>query len=335
MIQPVVCGLIGPGGFGQHRLKAAAGNPMLTIEAIFPTEPDFYAGYACYDHLSDFLTHPGLEAVIVSAPNPQHVQLALAAFEAGKHVFIEKPLANSVREGAAILRAARARHLTLAVGHNSRRAAHARAMRRFLDDRTLGRIVLAEGHFSHNGGLTLQPESWRWSPETCPGGPLNLLAIHEIDTLQYLLGPVARVNGWQRKLATPAAIPDTTLTFLELESGTLAYVGANYVSPWARALRLFGTGGSARWDEGGGLLLDTPEIGSRSVPLTSVDTLREELEDFAVAIRANRLPEVDGLTGLLNVAVMEAALESNRRGEAVAVREILQCGGALDLLYPS
>lgn len=331
----VKLGLIGAGGFGRQHLAATEGNPAVVMEAILSRTMADRPACTVYNDLDQFLAHPGLLGIVIAAPNPQHFDLSMAAFKAGKHVLVEKPLTDTVRESAALVREAARRDLVLAVGHNSRRAAHLRAMRRLLDEGKLGRVVLAEAHFSHDGGLRLDPGQWRWSSDTCPGGPLNLLGVHEIDTLQYLLGPVIRVSGWQRKLATPADIPDVTMTLLEFESGALAYVGNSYVSPWARAVRLFGTEANVRWDEGGELILDTPNDNSHAIPLEPVDTLREQLTDFAASICENRAPKVDGLTGLFNVAVMEAAIESNRRGEAVTVREMFERADALDLLVRS
>jgi predicted dehydrogenase len=80
------------------------------------------------------------------------------------------------------------------------------------------------------------------------------------------------------------------------------------------------------------LYLDTPDGQRRALPLEPLDTLADQLVDFAASIREGHLPEVDGLTGLHNVAVLEAAVESSRRGEPVAVREMFERVGALDLL---
>jgi predicted dehydrogenase len=335
LVSPVSLGLIGAGGFGRQHLVAAEGNPAVAISAVLSQTLAEHPTAVVYHNLDRFLAHPGLQGVVVVAPNPLHLELVMAAFQAGRHVLVEKPLANSVKEGAILVRGAAVRGLVLAVGHNSRRAAHVRAMRRLLDEGVLGRVVLAEGHFSHDGGLRLEPENWRSSPESCPCGPLNLLGIHEIDTLQYLLGPVASVSGWQWRLTRLAGIPDVATTLLQFASGALGYVGSSYANPRARAVRLFGTRGNARWDEGGALCLDTPGGQRQALPLEPVDTLREQLTDFAASIRENRAPEVDGLSGLYNVAVMEAALESNRRGEAVTVREMFERAGGLDLMKSS
>ena len=328
---PVTLGLIGAGGFGRQHLTAAERIPEVVIGAILSRSLSGYPGAAIYQRLDRFLAHPGLQGVIIVAPNPQHQELVLAALRAGQHVLVEKPLTNGLSEGAILVREATVRKLSLAVGHNSRRAAHVRAMRRLLDDGTLGRIILAEGHFSHDAGQRIEVGNWRWSPMTCPGGPLNLLGIHEIDTLQYLLGPIVHVSGWLRRLATPAEIPDAAVTLFEFASGALAYAGNSYASPWARSLRLFGTRGNARWEDSGELRLDTPDDQHRTIALVEVDTLAEQISDFAASIRHACPSEVDGLTGLRNVAVLEAAIESNRRGVPVAVREMYERAGVLDL----
>jgi predicted dehydrogenase len=330
--QPVSLGLVGAGGFGRKHLAAADREPTVEVTAILSSSAAEESGRSLYRDLDRFLEHPGLEGVVLAVPNPLHPELATATFRAGKHVLVEKPLTNSVQDGARLVREAAARGLVLAVGHNSRRTAHVRTMKQLLAEGALGQVVLAEGHFSHDGGLHLEMGKWRWAAEACPGGSLNLLGIHEIDSLQYLLGPVVRVSAWQRRLATPAEIPDATMTLLEFDSGALGYVGSSYASAWHRAVRLFGTSGNARWDDGSDLVLDTPGGDARSLRMEPVDTVGEQLADFAAGIREGGRTEVDGLTGLANVAVMEAALESNRRGAAVSVQEICERADAIDLL---
>jgi 1,5-anhydro-D-fructose reductase (1,5-anhydro-D-mannitol-forming) len=332
--QPVSLGLVGAGGFGQKHLAAADREPTVAMTAILSRSAAEKPGRTIYRDLDRFLDHPGLEGVVLAVPNPLHPELTMAAFRAGKHVLVEKPLTNNVQDGVRLVREAAARGLLLAVGHNSRRTAHVRAMKRLLTEGALGQVTLAEGHFSHDGGLHLEPGLWRWAAEACPGGALNLLGIHEIDTLQYLLGPVVRVGAWQRRLATPAEIPDATMTWLEFESGAMGYVGSSYASAWHRAVRLFGTLGNARWDDGGELRLDTPDGQHRTLPLEPVDTLAEQLADFAAGIHGSKRAEVHGLAGLANVAVMEAALESNRQGTTVSVQEVYERAEAMDLLGP-
>jgi predicted dehydrogenase len=146
------------------------------------------------------------------------------------------------------------------------------------------------------------------------------------------MGPVVSVSGRLARLVAPARIPDVATTLLQFESGAQAYVGSSYASPWARAVRLFGSRGNARWDGGGDLILDTADGTHSALPLDPVDTLAEQLADFASSIQREQRPEVDGLVALRNVAVMEAAIESNRRGEAVTILEIYSRAGALDLM---
>jgi predicted dehydrogenase len=333
--EAIQLGLIGAGGFGRHHLDAAEANSTVAVVAILSRSGIEHPGVTIYQNLETFLSHPGLQGVVVVAPNPVHPDLVMTALQANKHVLVEKPLTNDVASGAPLVREAAVRGLILSVGHNSRRAAHVQEMQHLLSAGILGRIVLAEGHFSHSGGLDLKPNQWRWSPETCPGGVLNLLGVHEIDTLQYLIGPIIQVQSWQQRLASLAEIPTVTTTLLAFESGALAYIGSSYASPWTRAIRLFGTKGNARWDERGDLILDTPDETSQVIPLLPVDTLRQQLADFAAGIGDGRQRPVDGLTGLANVAVMEAAIESHRRGQAVDVAEIWARADAQDLMERS
>ena len=138
--------------------------------------------------------------------------------------------------------------LPFAVGHSARRLSGSRVMKQRIDDGTLGGVTLAEANFSNERGLELTPDTWRWYLDKTPGGPLIQLGVHHADNLQYLLGPVAAVSGYQRKLFTKSEVPDATMTILEFESGALGYLGCGWASPGVYQIRLQGTKQNLMYD---------------------------------------------------------------------------------------
>jgi predicted dehydrogenase len=261
--------------------------------------------------------------VVISTPNHTHLNLASQAAASGKHVFMEKPITPTAAQGWEMIESCRNAGVLLMVGHNARRRERVRKMKQLIDDGTLGRPVAAEMNNSHAGGLEIQPDDWRWSPDNCPGGPLVQLGIHHIDNLLYLLGPVARVSAWQRRLAVRAAIDDTSMTLLEFENGALGYIGAMYVVPAVRFYHILGTKANVRWDRAFGLVLERD--GSReSIPAADNDTVREEIDEFARCIRDGETPEVDGEKALMSLALIEAAVLSSQRGHPVEIAEVLR-----------
>jgi len=325
---PVRLALFGPGGFGYERARAMASSALVDFAACYsPFEVERKAcaeefGVTVAEQETDIWEDPTIDGVVLSTPNQIHLQQIQAAANSGKHVFVEKPLAPKLAEAIEIVDLCEAAGITLMVGHNARRRARIRLMKRFLDDGRLGRALVAEANNSHSGGLTLQPDDWRWSPDNCPGGPLTQLGIHHIDTLQYLMGPVARVSAWQRRLAIEAAIPDTTTTLLGFESGALGYLGAHYAVQSTRYIFILGTEANVRWDRVMGFVLEG-EDGQETIELDEIDTIQEEIDEFATSIASHTEVEVSGREALAAVAVIEAAVLSNQRGRPVDISELL------------
>jgi len=265
---------------------------------------------------------PSIDGVVLATPNQIHLQHIRAAAESGKHVFVEKPLAPNMAEAREIIDLCEAAEITLMVGHNARRRKRIRTMKGFLDDGRLGQPLVAEANNSHAGGLSIQADDWRWLPENCPGGPLTQLGIHHVDSLLYLMGPVARVSSWQRRLAIEAAIPDVSTTLIEFESGALGYLGAHYAVQSTRYVFILGTEANIRWDRALGLVLES-EAGREYIELDEIDTIQEEIDEFALCIATGRSPEVGGREALAAIAVIEAAVLSNQRRQPVDIAELV------------
>jgi predicted dehydrogenase len=259
---------------------------------------------------------------VLSTPNQVHLEQTCLAAEAGKHVFVEKPIAPTVVDAMRMIDICGKAGVILMVGHNSRRRNRIRLIKKYLDEGKIGTPLMAEANNSHAGGLAIQPDDWRWSSKNVPGGPLSQLGIHHSDSLQYLLGPVARVSAWQRHLAVKAEIDDTTLALLEFENGVLGYLGACYAIPDLRFIHVMGTQANMRWDRAMGLVFES-EGNREQISVLENDTIQEEMDEFAHCILEGSAPEVGGQGALAALAVIEAAVLSNQRGRPVEIAELL------------
>lgn len=319
--------LFGPAGFGDERARAMHNNSSIELVAIYsPIEAESQAcatrwGGRPVTREAEIWNDPTIEGVILSTPNQVHLEHTLLAAATGKHVFVEKPLASTLSEGWQMVEACRKAGVILMVGHNARRRHRKRIMKQWIDEGRIGRLLALEAHNSHGGGMDIQPGDWRNSRRNCPGGSLIQLGIHHADTLQYLGGPVVRVQAWQRRLAIPAEIDDTSMALLEFTSGALGYLGANYAHPHLRFTHVLGTGGNLRWDSAFGLFHETEEERT-NIPYPDNDTLQEEIDEFAGCILTGSKPEVDGKGGLRALAVIEAAWLSQQRGRPVELAEL-------------
>ena len=179
------------------------------------------------------------DGVLIATPNHVHAENAIAAAAAGRHVFVEKPIADTVEAAERIRDACVEAGVVLMVGHAFRRLGAARRAKELVGE--LGTVVLAEACFSLPGKLP--PTAWRAQRARNPGGPLMQLGIHHVDTLAYLLGPIARTTGRFAHVHTEAEIDDVGVATLEFASGALGVLTGSYVSPHVFSLRLQGSDG--------------------------------------------------------------------------------------------
>ena len=289
--------------------------------------------------LEELLADEAVEGVIITTPNDTHRDLIVQALEAGKAVYTDKPITHTLADAAAVSRVVRSTGAVFAVGHSARRLAGSRMMKQWIDDGSLGDVSLAEANFSNERGLELSPETWRWYADKSPGGALIQLGVHHADNLQYLLGPVARVTAQVRRLYTKAEVPDAVMAILEFEAGPLGYIGAGWASPGIYQIRLLGTEANLMYDldfthwaesqqaDQWSTLMSQRyrDMTRKTVALPPTDMFREQLDEFALAIRGEGEVEVGIEEAIRALAVVHAALESSSRGgEAVEMAPMLE-----------
>lgn len=334
---------IGLGRWARVLAAAAGRSDELELVACFTRDPAarsaFSADHGCRAAASmdELLADPEVDGVIVTVPNDAHAAVVSEAAAAGKHVYVEKPIASSMADGLRIAAAVEKAGVRFMVGHSARMLAGTRRMRALLDAGELGQVSLAEANFSNNRALELTPDKWRFYSDKSPGGPLIQLAIHQFDVLQYLLGPVDAVSAAIRRLYTAAEVPDVAACLLQHREGPVAYVGSSWASASAYFTRLYGTRRNADlevdfkyWSQGdkvdshSELRLQERDEQPEAVPLTPTDMYRDELEELARAVREDRETEVNAAVALQALAMVHAALRSAQEGgRMVELREIL------------
>jgi UDP-N-acetyl-2-amino-2-deoxyglucuronate dehydrogenase len=314
-------------GMWAPRLAGAAERAGLELVACFSRDEhkrgEFGERFGCEAAASfeEAIGHPGVEGVLLVTPNDVHEEQALACAERGRHVFVEKPIADSTEAGERMRRACAEAGVTLMVGHAFRRLGAARRVKQLVDDGALGRVVLAEANMSLTGSFN--PEAWRAQRARNPGGPIMQLGIHHVDTLAYWLGPVQRASGRFAHVHSEADIDDAGVVTLEFESGALGSLTGSYVSPKTLSLRLFGTDAVldyrtdfSVWPDARALDgVTTLSLAGEPVDFEERDMLAEELAEFGRCIRGEAEPETGADEGIAALAVVVQALES--RAEAV------------------
>jgi predicted dehydrogenase len=279
------------------------------------------------DSIEKMLADERVQGVVVCTPNDIHAENCIAAAEAGKHVFVDKPITSRVDDALKVIQVCAEHEVLLSVGHNSRRGGRYRKMRQLLAKGAAGTTCMAEGHQSHNGGLRLAADAWRADSSRCPALPLTQLGVHMADTMRYLLGRIDAVSSMMARRHIPIDNVDTTVQLLRFEDGLVGYLGSNYIAPGTGWLRIYGTEAVIETDHNtGGVMVRYPD-GRREIhPPPESRPNVEEIEEFGRAIRGECKVEVDGTAGMENLAVVLAALKSHNERREVTVDEVIEAG---------
>lgn len=329
--KPLRAASLGMGWWSDVLADAVQKTDKIEIAACFTRSEEkraaFAEKYGCEAAASyeEILADDSIEAVINTTPNHVHLETTRAAARAGKHVFLDKPIAHTVAHGRAIARACAEAGVVLAIGYQRRRESHFRWIKGEIEAGGFGRLVQAECNISRDREGRFEPSHWRYQSEAMPGGVMLQIGIHYADVLTYLLGPVAAVSGRAAQLVLPGENPDVANLILEHECGAISNLAASYASASEYYLmNVYGKEATAYYALFDGLrVLYRGEKAPRPVACEKNDAILEELEEFADAVRGGAPPEMGGEEAVASLAVIRAGARAAREGRRVEVAEIL------------
>jgi predicted dehydrogenase len=331
---PLRVACLGLGWWSDVLADAVKRSPELELVACYTRSEDkrraFAAKYDCRAAASydEILKDRSIAAIINTTPNNVHLETTRQAAAAGKHVFLDKPIANTVTEAHEIAEICKRAGVVLALGYQRRRESHFRWIKAEIDAGRFGKLVQAECNISRDRLGQFDISSWRYSAAGMPGGVLLQIGIHYVDVLEMLLGTVVRVSARLAQLILPGDNPDVANMILEHEDGALSNLTASYASASEfYMMNIYGKEASAYYDLFSGLrLLKRGEKTARAIATEKNDTIREELDEFGRCVRTGAKPETDGFWGARNLAVIRAGVRSARESRVVEVAEIMARG---------
>jgi predicted dehydrogenase len=282
---------------------------------------------------SDIVADPEVEAILIATPVSTHYRLGMEAIAAGKHVFIEKPLATSTFEGMQLAAAAKAASVTIMPGHTFLYSPPVTAIHELVAAGELGELLFVSSS-RVNLGLHQSDVSVVWD-----------LAPHDFSILRFWLGETpTHVSATARACVVPS-IPDVAFINLEFGSGTIAHVELSWLAPSKlrrttivgskkmvvyddtsnEPVRVFDSGVMPRQPETFGEYRMTYRTGDILSPRIDVaEPLSLQLRDFCASIRSGSTPRSSIAVGLEVVRMMEAVdLSLARGGTRVEVADVL------------
>jgi predicted dehydrogenase len=318
-------GFIGLGGWGRRLAEASSSIESVEVSGAFARTlraRDEFAedfGATPFDSTAALLASD-IDAVVIATPIATHCQLAIEAIEAGKHVFVEKPLALDVPTARRAIAAAAEAGAVLQVGHHRRRLAATRRVAQWAHSGELGIVHSMEGTIFNADGLHPR-DDWKFDPRQRVLGAMTQQGVHMIDNMQYVAGPAKSVSVMSKQVLPGGRSEDVTGFLIKYESGPVGVILSSAIGASVGTFAVHGTAGSA-WSEDDGSALYRQRIGERQrtgIPVAARDAVVDQLVEFAECIRTGTVPEVDGTAALEVVAVLEAGVRSAERGTVVDV----------------
>jgi UDP-N-acetyl-2-amino-2-deoxyglucuronate dehydrogenase len=344
--------IVGCGMIARFHAKALAEIPEARVAALVSRNPANAEKLLAetgtppcpvFASVEEAVKAPGVDAVIVTTPSGAHLEPAVAAAAAGKHVVVEKPLEITAERCDRIIEACDRHRVKLCTIFPSRFADSSRALKAAVEAGKFGRLTLGETACKWWRSQAYYDEGgWKGTQALDGGGALMNQAIHNVDLLLWLMGDATHVSGFTATLAHERIeVEDTAVAVLRFKSGALGVIQATTsVHPgYPKTIAVHGDRGSAVIEQEDVLRWDfTPETdedrrvrerfaakvgasgGAADPKAISHEGHRRQLADFVRAVLANGTPAVDGREGRRAVAVIRAVYESARSGRAVEIR---------------
>ena len=245
---------IGLGWWGKTLVESVQGtsDQIQYVAAVSRSQADDHKQFATahglrlYASYDEALDDPQVDAVVLATPHSLHSPQVVAAAQAKKHVFCEKPFALTKAEAEAAVSATRHAQVTLGLGYNRRFHPEMTRLRDQIRSGALGTILHVEATMTFPNGLFLKPDAWRADTHETPCGALTPMGVHAIDGMIDLCGPIAQVYCQSFRRVVPVEADDTTSMLFRMAEGMSGYLGTMTATGPGFSFQVFGSKGSVR-----------------------------------------------------------------------------------------
>lgn len=336
MSQPLRIGLIGCGGISRAHVRAmqSLGQEMVRVVATCDVEEALAQERARKSGTEVVLTdwrevlkREDIDAVDICLPHDLHAEVAVAAAQAGKHILVEKPIATTLEDGWAMVRAARQAGVVLMTAFVERFEAENWRTKQLLDEGWLGAPILAQ--LDHLQNVVVPPGHWVRSRQRLGGGSIASAGCHRLDLLRWFIGEVEWVSAETYYHPDRMEGEVAGVVNLQFTSGAIATMSINWLSPhraFYRKLWLEGTEGAVHnWNGLHVFSRKKPEWseGFVKLDLEPVDPFAAEIRHFVECVREGKEPLTSGEDSLRSQALAVAANVSEQTGCRVRPAELL------------
>lgn len=325
-------GLVGASTIArQFMINAIRAQSDGEIAAVMSSSPERATAYARENGIPaavstlDALLKSDIDAVYISTTNELHLEQALAAARAGKHVLCEKPLALTSADARTMVAAARAAGIVLGTNHHLRNAGAHRAMREAIAAGRIGKPIAAR--VFHSVYLPENLQGWRITKPEAGGGVVLDITVHDADTLRFVLGddPLEVSAFTQSAGMAGSGLEDGAMCIWRFKSGVIAQSHEGFTTKFAdTGFEVHGSDGSLiasnvmTQKPVGSVMLRTAK-GEEQLSFDREDLYSRSLRQFHAAIRGEGQPSATGEDGIWSLTAAEAALQSANSGKVVKI----------------
>ena len=322
---------------GEHMVgavRAQAGHEVVAVASSRMARAQEFAKAhtiaSAHDSVAALLANPHVQVVYISSTNELHRDQVLAAAAAGKHVLCEKPLALTLDDALAMVRACRDAGVLMATNHHLRNAATHRRVRELLQSGAIGTPLFAR--VFHAVHLPPHLQGWRIARPDAGGGVILDITVHDIDTLRFVLGaePVEAVGMTHRSGMASQGLEDGVMAVVRFDNGVLVQLhDAFTVKHAGTGLEIHGDAGSIigrniMTQRPVGDLLLRDHDGERAVVVEPVNLYVRGVGAFCAALRGEGTPAATGEDGVRSLAGALAVAQACRTGTAVRISNPFQ-----------
>lgn len=276
-----------------------------------------HGGAAAGTDYEAMLANPDVDVVAITSPNALHPSQAIAAAQAGKHVFSDKPLAPNAADAEQVLEACAAAGVRIGMDFQTRHHACFQEARRVIESGEIGEIVAIQVDASP-GDAPLG--GWRTNPELAGLGAVNNIAVHIYDVLRFLTGAEVSEVSAMFEVGREDALERLPMVLMRFDNGALAYANGNQRTPFPlNDIVIYGSTGridgrSITRPQAEGQMRIVTAAGERTAQYASHDAYTRTIRAFTEAVLAGRDPNPSGLDGLRSVQLTDAIRRSAREG---------------------
>lgn len=340
-------GIVGCGMIARFHAKALADVRGAKLVACYARRPESAEAFqeefgvdSAYCDLNEMLADPNIDVVTICTPSGAHMEPAVAAANAGKHVVVEKPLEITLKRCDKIIQACKSNGVQLATIFPSRFHDASQMLKKAVEDGKFGTLTMGDAYVKwFRTQEYYDSGQWRGTWELDGGGALMNQAIHNVDLLSWLMGPVDSISAHTATLAHDRIeVEDVATATLRFESGALGVIEASTAAfpGMLKKIEVHGTHGSAVIEEEdiktwqfAKMTPKDKKIAARTQTLTETGggaadpsaighaAHAKQFKDFVNALKTNSAPVIDGAEGRKSVEIILAIYKSAETGKSI------------------